>query len=119
MSYSCFFSRSFIGQMDPASMILDYLYLGSEWNASNLEELRANGITHILNVTREIDNFYPAVFVYKNIREYDEEATDLLKYLDRTYKFIRMVKEEGGKVLVHCKMGISRSATVKKRHFFL
>ena len=41
-----------LGQMDPASKILDYLYLGSEWNASNLDELRANGITRILNVTR-------------------------------------------------------------------
>ncbi len=101
-----------LGQMDPASKITDYLYLGSEWNASNLEELRQNGITHILNVTREIDNFFPAVFTYKNVREYDEEATELLKYLDRTYKFIRGAKETGGKVLVHCKMGISRSATV-------
>ena len=30
-------------QMDSPSMILDYLYLGSEWNASNLEELQNNG----------------------------------------------------------------------------
>ncbi len=30
-------------QMDSASMILDHLYLGSEWNASNLEELKRNG----------------------------------------------------------------------------
>lgn len=101
-----------LGQMDPASEILDYLYLGSEWNASNLEELRQNGITRVLNVTREIDNFFPAAFVYHNVREYDEEATDLLKYLDRTYRFIRSAKDRGGKVLVHCKMGISRSATV-------
>ena len=36
-----------LGQMDPASKILDYLYLGSEWNASNLDELRQNNITHI------------------------------------------------------------------------
>ncbi len=102
-----------LGQMDPASQIRDdYLYLGSEWNASNLEELRSNGITHVLNVTREIDNFFPAVFTYKNVREYDEESTDLLKYLDRTYKFIKRAKESGGRVLIHCKMGISRSATV-------
>ena len=30
------------------------MYLGSEWNASNLEELNSNGVTHVLNVTREI-----------------------------------------------------------------
>ena len=68
-----------LGQMDPSSKILDYLYLGSEWNASHLDELRQNKITHILNVTREIDNFFPAVFQYINVRVYDEEATDLLK----------------------------------------
>ena len=88
-----------LGQMDPASKILDYLYLGSEWNASNLDELRQNNITHILNVTREIDNFFPAVFQYKNIRVYDEEVTDLLKFFDATYKFIREAKEQGGALL--------------------
>jgi len=29
-------------QMDSASKILNYLYLGSEWNASNLDELQDN-----------------------------------------------------------------------------
>jgi len=29
-------------QMDSASKILSYLYLGSEWNASNLDELQEN-----------------------------------------------------------------------------
>ena len=99
-----------LGQMDPASRIFDFLYLGSEWNASNLEELTANGVTHILNVTREIDNFFPAVFKYLNIREWDAEETDLLKYWDRTFQFILDCVNKGGKILVHCKMGISRSA---------
>jgi len=100
-----------LGQMDPASEIFDFMFLGSEWNASNLEELNANGITHILNVTREIDNFFPAVFKYMNIREYDVEETDLLKYWDKTYNFVADCIYMGGKVLVHCKMGISRSAS--------
>ena len=30
-------------QMDSASEIFPFLYLGSEWNASNLEELKENG----------------------------------------------------------------------------
>ena len=72
--YRAFIDKEIIlvlGQMDPASKILDYLYLGSEWNASNFDELKQNNITHILNVTREIDNFYPASFKYKNIRVWD------------------------------------------------
>ena len=99
-----------LGQMDSASQIFEFLYLGSEWNASNLEEMTQNQITHVLNVTREIDNFYPAVFTYLNIREYDTEETDLLKSWDKTFHFIQDCLAAGGKVLVHCKMGISRSA---------
>ena len=34
----------------------------------------------------------------------------MLKYWERTYHFIKDCVTEGGKVLVHCKMGISRSA---------
>ena len=113
-SYKSFIDKEILvilGQMDPASKITDYLYLGSEWNASNLEELKHNQISHILNVTREIDNFFPANFKYKNIRVYDEEATNLLSHLNDTYRFIKDAKDKKGRVLVHCKMGISRSAT--------
>ncbi|XP_013794253.1 protein phosphatase Slingshot-like isoform X2 [Limulus polyphemus] len=101
-----------LGQMDAPTEIFDYLYLGSEWNASNLEELRNKGVGHILNVTREIDNFFPGMFDYFNIRVYDEESTDMLPYWDKTFRYIRKAKNQGSKVLVHCKMGISRSASV-------
>ncbi|KAL7026976.1 hypothetical protein ACKWTF_005252 [Chironomus riparius] len=101
-----------LGQMDSPTEIFEHVYLGSEWNASNLEELQRNGVGHILNVTREIDNFFPGMFDYCNVRVYDDEKTDLLKHWDNTFKYINRAKMEGSKVLVHCKMGISRSASV-------
>jgi protein phosphatase slingshot len=33
-----------LGQMDAPTEIFDHVYLGSEWNASNLEELQRNGL---------------------------------------------------------------------------
>uniref|UniRef100_A0A1A8I824 protein-serine/threonine phosphatase n=1 Tax=Nothobranchius kuhntae TaxID=321403 RepID=A0A1A8I824_NOTKU len=99
-----------LGQMDSPTEIFDHVFLGSEWNASNLEELQKSGVQYILNVTREIDNFFPGVFEYHNIRVYDEEATDLLAYWNDTFKFISRAKKSGSRCLVHCKMGISRSA---------
>ncbi|KAK3561135.1 hypothetical protein QTP86_028301 [Hemibagrus guttatus] len=100
-----------LGQMDSPTEIFDHVYLGSEWNASNLDELQSSGVRYILNVTREIDNFFPGLFEYHNIRVYDEEATNLLEYWNDTYKFISKAKKAGVKCLVHCKMGVSRSAS--------
>ncbi|XP_008568016.1 PREDICTED: protein phosphatase Slingshot homolog 1 isoform X2 [Galeopterus variegatus] len=100
-----------LGQMDKPSLIFDHLYLGSEWNASNLEELQGSGVDYILNVTREIDNFFPGLFAYHNIRVYDEETTDLLAHWNEAYHFINKAKRNHSKCLVHCKMGVSRSAS--------
>lgn len=49
-------------------------------------------VRYILNVTREIDNFFPGLFEYHNIRVYDEEATNLLEYWNDTFKFISKAK---------------------------
>ena len=117
-----------LGQMDTATQIFDYLYLGSEWNASNLEELQLKGVGKILNVTREIDSkslvallsgscllstadFYPGAFDYYNVRVCDDDSTEMLKHWDKTYRYIWKAMEEGSKVLVHCKMGIRSVAS--------
>lgn len=100
-----------MAQMDKPSQIFDYLFLGSEWNAANIEELQKNNVGYILNVTREIDNFFPASFAYMNIRVYDVEATDLLSHWADTFNFINHARKSGQAVFVHCKMGISRSAS--------
>ncbi|CAI2728091.1 unnamed protein product [Schistosoma spindalis] len=100
------------GQMDKASVIFDHVLLGTSFNASNRDELKRLNVTHILNVTREVDNFFPGdKFEYKNIRVYDDEQSTLLPYWEETHRFINEAKIMGTRCLVHCKMGISRSAS--------
>lgn len=100
----------FVAQQDRASRIFPHLYLGSEWNAANLEELQRNRVSHILNMAREIDNFYPERFTYHNVRLWDEESAQLLPHWKETHRFIEGARAQGTRVLVHCKMGVSRSA---------
>lgn len=52
------------------------------------------------------------MFDYFNVRVYDDEKTNLLMHWDDTFRYITQAKNEGSKVLVHCKMGVSRSASV-------
>ncbi|KHJ44199.1 dual specificity phosphatase, catalytic domain protein, partial [Trichuris suis] len=100
-----------LGQMDKPSQVFPYLYLGTEWNASNWDELKHNNVGFILNVTKEVDNFFPGLFHYLKIRISDEESSELLKFWDITFKFIVKAKEINSSVLVHCKKGISRSSS--------
>uniref|UniRef100_A0A8B9RVF6 protein-serine/threonine phosphatase n=1 Tax=Accipiter nisus TaxID=211598 RepID=A0A8B9RVF6_9AVES len=71
---------------------------------------RHRRVTHILNVAREIDNFFPALFTYMNVRVYDEETAQLLPHWNDTFLFLSRVRADGGRALVHCRMGLSRSA---------
>ena len=52
----------------------------------------SSSVGYILNVTREIDNFFPESFTYMNIRVYDVEATDLLPHWNDTYNFINTAR---------------------------
>lgn len=52
-------------------------------------------VTHILNVAREIDNFFPALFTYMNVRVYDEEAAELLPHWNNTFLFLSRVRSVG------------------------
>ena len=89
------------------------LYLGTEWNASDYDNLIRNNITHIINVSYEVDNFFPDSNIkYLNIRVLDNEKADLLKEFDRAFKFINEAREQQTSCLVHCKMGVSRSASI-------
>jgi len=48
-----------------------------------MAELRACGVSHILNVAVEVDKFFPDDFVYMKVNVLDVAGADILPYLDR------------------------------------
>lgn len=99
-----------------AQEVAPRLWLGSMEAAWNAKELRARGITHILNATHEdeVENCFPEEFEYLRVSLYDvpRNAKKMQQHIDETNAFIeRALVEKEEAILVHCAMGRSRSAT--------
>lgn len=84
--------------------------MGPFQTAFKTKELLENNVTHILNLsTREFTK--RKFFKYLDINIYDNQSEDARKYFRITNRFIKKAREEGGKVLVSCVAGKSRSPT--------
>ena len=92
------------------SQILHWLYLGNFENAQDIKELRRNNITNILNCAIECKNkTLPKSITELHLDVRDEPEFYIIKYFEKSNEFINKVRTEGGSILVHCKMGLSRS----------
>lgn len=97
--------------------ITERIYLGDINGVSNLYQLRKNKITHILTMAAGIRPLYKKEFKYKVVNIMDLPTQNILAHLDRAVEFINKVVTGGGRVLVHCHAGISRSATTVIAYF--
>ncbi|KAG0054623.1 dual specificity phosphatase 12 [Gryganskiella cystojenkinii] len=92
--------------------ILPGLFLSGAGPAESLDYLQKVGITHILQITDITTPRFPGQFMYKIIAVPDMDETNLIKHFPDTFTFIQQALDKGGKVLVHCMAGASRSVTV-------
>lgn len=92
--------------------ILPFLYLGSAYHASRQDYLSDLHITALLNVSRRDLQPSKGQFDYKWIPVEDNHMADISSHFQEAIQFIDHVKQSGGKVLVHCEAGISRSPTI-------
>jgi protein-tyrosine phosphatase len=101
---------------EPMSRIEDHLYIGSWRDVEEVEALRSAGITHILNVAKEVDPTINAAsleqFKSLHIPLVDEHRENILNHMESACTFIEAARECGGKCLVHCRRGISRSPAI-------
>ncbi|XP_034026560.1 dual specificity protein phosphatase 2 [Thalassophryne amazonica] len=92
--------------------LLPFLFLGSAVHSSRRETLAAAGITAVLNVSSSCPNLYEGELQYLRLTVEDSLAADIRACFSTAIAFIDSVKQSGGRVLVHCQAGISRSATI-------
>uniref|UniRef100_A0A8B9PQW1 Dual specificity protein phosphatase n=1 Tax=Apteryx owenii TaxID=8824 RepID=A0A8B9PQW1_APTOW len=102
------------GESPPAAAltILPFLYLGSAYHASRKDMLDALGITALINVSANCPNHFEGHYQYKSIPVEDNHKADISSWFNEAIDFIDSVKNDGGRVFVHCQAGISRSATI-------
>jgi len=104
--------------------VVENLYIGSQDAAAEEEILMTKGITHIVNVGTGIPNMFEHKFKYFKVDILDTPEFDILPFIEPTSNFIdNAIKNEHGKVLVHCNAGVSRSSAIligylmKKRNY--
>ena len=99
------------------------VYISDFSSACNVNELKKNGITHIVTAIAGVGEMYPDEFKYFTADVCDRPHSEINKYFDECSEFIDSAITKGGKVLVHCKCGVSRSTTliaaylIKKKNY--
>jgi protein-tyrosine phosphatase len=89
------------------------IYLGGDSGANDLAKLTELGITHILNASDCIPNYYEHTtnITYMRVPIADCSSVILKDYFPTVFEFITSTLESGGRILVHCFAGKSRSAS--------
>ncbi len=86
--------------------------------ASNIDSLRSTDITFVLTIMSSdlsaptLQEHLDLGIVTARFNKDDKPAEDLLSIFGSTCDLIEEKRAEGKKVLVHCRMGISRSVTL-------
>lgn len=116
--------------VDGADMdeVYPHIYLGDCDAAMNKQYLQRSGITHVLNAAANVkigpapvktgQEFYKDTsIVYQGLDLIDLPFANVTKHFETAADFIDGALNSGGTVLVHCRQGRSRSASVLAAFF--
>jgi hypothetical protein len=102
--------------------VLEHVVIGSCADAKDPVTLRSLGITHVLTAAKELqrpcgdEGDVPSDVIPSENRLViplrDRHDEDIAQHFDASAKFIDNAKKSGGRVLVHCRRGVSRSPTL-------
>ena len=102
--------------------VCDGIYIGNKYNAHDGALLRRLHITHVLNcaarplheggngLTSPYDS--KSDITYMAFEAYDNIGYPILRHYGAAKHFIDKALHQGGRVLVHCELGINRSGAI-------
>ncbi|GFR42894.1 hypothetical protein Agub_g3886 [Astrephomene gubernaculifera] len=89
------------------------LFLSGDYVAKTRDILRQAGVTHVLNCVGFIcKEYFKDELTYKTLYLQDTPAEDISCVLYDCLDYIHSALQAGGRILVHCSQGVSRSATL-------
>ncbi|KAG0516610.1 hypothetical protein BDA96_09G018200 [Sorghum bicolor] len=95
------------------SKVAEHVYLGGDAVAKNRDILRKNGITHVLNCVGFVcPEYFKSDLVYRTLWLQDSPTEDITSILYDVFDYFEDVREQGGRVFVHCCQGVSRSTSL-------
>lgn len=94
------------------SKITEQIFIGNYKDASDEKWLDKNNITHVINATKDLPNYFPHRYKYLQLSLDDTMNQSLYEVLEPSYKFIYNAIGNGGTVFIHCFAGISRSVSI-------
>lgn len=103
-------TKPYTSALHSISALNDYLYL-SGFGAINDVALKERGITCVINATSIASKLLPMI-EYLQIPVDDNDYAPLERYFDEAADLIEKHRVNGGKILVHCAAGVSRSAAL-------
>ncbi|KAJ4351846.1 uncharacterized protein N0V89_007190 [Didymosphaeria variabile] len=109
-------SHTGMGWVDRIPRAGGNLYIGGLYALYQTDLIKAANITHVLSVVDYEPNLSPNEHLSglekMHVWAEDDPNEDLLKWFEKTTKFVREGLQGNGGVFVHCAMGKSRSAAV-------
>lgn len=112
ISYTQPLVNKYWGNYFEINEIIENLFISDFSSACDRDNLKSFGITHIVTVISGVDKMYPDDFEYNIIDICDRNYAEIHNFFDECSNFIDNALKNNGKVLVHCKCGVSRSATM-------
>lgn len=102
----------------------DHVFIGGYRAAADPAHVKALGVTHILKLFADDPSYPGGRHRHPGVTYHVVSADDVADFpLDQHFaaclQFIQRAIREGGKILVHCHAGISRSATVVLLHLMV